>query len=80
MTNEDNPLPANMIAMLRKMIPDQVAESIVQATEIERKMFPDAPSLIEAYKNLWDSSCSEDWLIENGYEPVSGHNLMWVKK
>jgi len=59
-----------LIAMLRKQIPNDIANELVGVQ----------PMPSDIGQRLMEEGMSEKDLIEQGYEPVSGHRLMWIKK
>lgn len=69
MSNEIDPV---LIPLLRESIPNQIAEDICNVQPLNEAC--------KAFYELWKSSKSEKWLIENGYRPACEHTrLMWIK-
>lgn len=60
---------AQLLAEARKWFTDTIVKDLLSV----QPMDVDIKALMEAGK-------STEWLKENGYEPVSGHGLLWVKK
>lgn len=51
----------------------QLAEQILSVQPMEEA--------VEAFNRMYDSSKSEEWLKENGYEPIcESTKMMWVRK
>lgn len=59
------------IDLARKLLPSMIAKELCEVQPMEGEIFTRA--MVEGK--------SEEWLIENGYEPVDSQTrLMWVKK
>lgn len=60
----------DLINKIRKSVPTAIAEELCSVQPMDSNLFKDA----------LDASKSEEWLRENGYEPVSSHKILWIKK
>jgi len=61
---------SGLIPLVRKMNPQRIAEDICDVQPMPNDLM----------KRTMEAAKDEKWLIENGYEPVSHHRLMWTKK
>src|SRR5271167_427595 len=59
-----------LLALIKKLASQRLAEEICSVQ----------PMPSDLMKRVMDGARDEKWLIENGYEPVSDHRLMWIKK
>ena len=51
-----------------------------QVKQIAEELCSVQPMPNNIMKELYDSAKDKQWLEENGYEPVSSHEILWVKK
>lgn len=59
-----------LIKAIRNMVPQQIAEELVNVQPIDPKVF----------KDLYENACSEEQLIAEGYEPIDPQSkMLWVK-
>lgn len=70
-TTEDRRIDEQtLIRLIGKAVVDKMADDILSVQPMPNDMF----------KRLKDAAMSEKELIANGYEPVSEHKLLWIKK
>jgi hypothetical protein len=70
MGGEPTPIDCKpLLDLIRKTVPNRIAEELLSVQ----------PMNVD-YKALMESGMSEAQLIAEGYEPVSGMKLLWVKK
>lgn len=72
---EDKPISdivfdPKVLELIRKTMPRLIAEEIIGVQPMDPNLF----------KDVLDNAMSEEDLIKQGYEPVSSHRLMWVKR
>tara|TARA_B110000908_G_scaffold164460_1_gene212534 strand:+ start:2479 stop:2706 length:228 start_codon:yes stop_codon:yes gene_type:complete len=64
---------ATEISLLRRSIPSDFANEIVNAQPMDE-------DILTTLTTLYNGSKTESELKDDGYEPVSPMGLMWVKK
>lgn len=69
LSNDDKATMLSMLSMLRKTIPDTIANDL---TSVQ-------PMSAVNTKELYESAMSEHQLLESGYKPVSKHSLLWIR-
>jgi len=67
---ERAPLSPQLLAYLKKMWPQKLAEELCSVQPMPSDLMEKAMA----------GAKDEKWLRETGYEPVSHHGLMWIKK
>ena len=59
-----------LIDMIRKTAPSKIAEELVNVQ----------PMPSDLGKRIMEHAKTEEELIADGYEPVSHHRVLWIKK
>jgi hypothetical protein len=58
------------IDMARQILPKMIAEELISVQPMDSVNM----------KAIWENAMFEEELIKEGYEPVSQHKLIWIKK